>query len=42
MMSCPTDVSNDLFVFYQDLSDYAGPENIKRGFHGEPALKKRY
>ena len=42
MMSRPTDVLNDSFVCYQDLSEYVGLENIKRGFHGEPALKKHY
>ena len=42
MMSRPTDVSNDSFVCYQDLSEYVGLENIERGFHGEPALKKHY
>ena len=41
MMSRPTDVSNDSSVCYQDLSEYVGLENIKQGFHGEPALKKR-
>ena len=42
MMSRPTDVSNDSFVCYQDLSEYVGLENIKQGFDGEPALKKHY
>ena len=42
MMSRQTDVSNDSVVCYQDLSEYAGVENMKQGFYGEPALKKRY
>ena len=42
MMSRPTDVLNDSFVSHQDLSEYVGLANIKRGFHGEPALKKGY
>ena len=42
MMSRPSDVLNDSFVCYQDLSEYVGLENIERGFHGEPALKKHY
>ena len=42
MMSRPTDVLNDSFVCYQDLSEYVGLENIWRGFHCEPALKKHY
>ena len=42
MMSRPTDVLNDSFVCYQDLSEYVGFENIKEGVHGEPALKKHY
>ena len=41
MMSRPKDFLNDSFVCYQDLSEYAGLENIERGFHGEPALKKQ-
>ena len=40
MMSRPTDVLNEPFVCYQDLSEYVGRENIERGFQGEPALKK--
>ena len=40
MMSGPRDVSNDSFVCYQDLSEYVGPGNNKRGFHGKPTLKK--
>jgi hypothetical protein len=40
MMSRPTDVFNDYFVCYQDLSEYVGLANIERGFHGEPALNK--
>ena len=40
MMSRPTDVSNNSFACYQDLSEYVGFENIWQGFHGEPALKK--
>ena len=42
MMSRPTDVLNDSFACYQDLSEYVGPGNIERGFHGEPAFKKHY
>ena len=42
MMSRPTNVLNDSFVSHQDLSEYVGLANIKRGFHGEPALKKGY
>ena len=42
VMSRPTDVLNDSFVCYQDLSEYVGLENIWQGFHGEPALKKHY
>ena len=42
MMSRPTYVLNDSFVFYQDLSEYVGLENIKQGFHGDSALKKHY
>ena len=42
MMSRTTDVLNDAFVCYQNLSEYVGLENIKRGFHGESALKMRY
>ena len=42
MMSRPTVVFNDFFVCYQDLSEYVGLENIKQGFHGEPAFKKHY
>ena len=42
MMSRPTDILNDSFVCYQDLSKYVGLENIEQGFHGEPALKKHY
>ena len=42
MVSPPKDVLNDSFVCYQDLSEYVGLENIERGFHGEPALKKHY
>ena len=42
MMSSPTDVLNDTLVCYQDLLEYVGLENIKRGFPGEPALKKHY
>ena len=40
MMSRPTDVLNEPFVCYQDLSEYVGRENIERGFPGEPALKR--
>ena len=39
MMSRPTDVLNDSFVCYQDLSLYVGLENTYQGFHGEPALQ---
>ena len=39
MMSRQTDVLNDCFVCYQDLSEYVGLENIEQGFHGEPSLK---
>ena len=42
MMSRPTDVSNDSFVCYQDLSEYVGLESFLLEFHGEPALKKHY
>ena len=42
MMSRPTDVLNDSFVGYQDLSEYVGLENLKQGFHGDEALKKYY
>ena len=42
MMSRPADVLNDSFVCYQDLSEYVGLENIKEGFHGEPAFQKHY
>ena len=42
MRSRPTNISNDSFVCYQPLSEYVGLEHIKRGFHGEPALKKQY
>ena len=38
MMSRTTDVLIDSFVCYQDLSEYVGLENIKRGFHGELQL----
>ena len=33
---------NDFCVCYHDLSEYAGLENIKQEFYGEPALKKYY
>ena len=39
LMSRPTDILNDFFVCYQDLSEYVGFENIEQGFCGEPALK---
>ena len=42
MMSHPNDVLNDSFVSYQDLSEYVGLSNIKRGFPGEAVLKKHY
>ena len=42
MMSRSTYVLNDYFVCYQDHSEYVGLENIERGFHAEPALKKHY
>ena len=40
MMSRPTYVLNDLFVSYQDLSEYYGLLNIEQGFYGEPSLNK--
>ena len=40
MIPGPKDVFNDLFICYQDLSDYIGLLNIKREFLGEPALIK--
>ena len=40
MTSCPKYVSNDPFACYQELSQYVGLSNTKRGFHGEPAIKK--
>ena len=42
MMSRPTDVLDNSFVCYQDLSEYVGLENIEQGFHCEPAVKKHY
>ena len=42
MTSRQTDVLNDSFVCYQDLSEYVGPKNIEQRFPGEPALKKNY
>ena len=39
MLSRPTDVLNDYFVCYQDLSEYAGFWNIEQEIHSEPALK---
>ena len=31
-----------IFVCYQDFSQKVGLENIKQGFHCEPALKNHY
>ena len=42
LMSRQTDVSNDSFVCYQNLSEYDGLKNIEQKFHGKPALKKYY
>ena len=33
---------NDSFTCFQELLEYVDLQNIKRGFHGEPALKKHY
>ena len=36
------DNSNDSFVWYQDLSEYVGLQNIECEFCGETALKEGY
>ena len=40
--SRPKDVLNVSSICYPDLLEYVDLENIKRGFHSEPALKKHY
>ena len=40
MMSPPTGVFNDFFIYFQDLSEYVGVSNIGQGFYGVPVLNK--